>query len=67
MVARFLRIGRILRVNPPARLAGGAAGRDVTWRKNYVYFGRLRRWDPVNLVTALRKTAETEAQTSGSR
>jgi hypothetical protein len=32
-----------------------------TWQKNYVYFGHLRRWDPANLVTAVRKTVETEA------
>src|SRR5690349_18341473 len=30
IVARFLRIGRILRVNPPGRAAGGAGGTGVT-------------------------------------
>lgn len=31
------------------------------WRKNYVYFGHLRRWRPAELVTAVQNTATSEA------
>lgn len=31
------------------------------WRKNYVYFGHLRRWSPADLVTAVQKTAASQA------
>lgn len=31
------------------------------WRKNYVYFGHLRRWSPADLVTAVQKTAASGA------
>jgi hypothetical protein len=31
------------------------------WRKNYIYFGHLRRWRPADLVAAVNSTATSDA------
>lgn len=33
-----------------------------TWRKNMIYFGHLRHWDPDDLARALERGAQPEAQ-----